>query len=209
MGPAEEKFIGPELETSFKAHSVRAQSGMRHRGLQDGPEAPQAHQTASASSPSPQRVVSSAKATTMLCPDDVRSGAAAFFGEEGRAVELKAQSRSNPSPSSDTTVGCKLKGPSRLGQNLGGLKSFGMDVWSRREEIEVRKGNALTVHARDATHEEETTISKKTWSTLFPPSVDRRQGHRCSSEPIFTRGSSSSSEDRNMEEEFGMGFQME
>ena len=53
------------------------------------------------------------------------------------------------------------------------------------------------------------TISKKTCSTLFPPSADRQQGHRCCSEPIFTWGSSSSSEDRNMEEEFGMGSQME
>ncbi|RVW35203.1 hypothetical protein CK203_101905 [Vitis vinifera] len=34
-------------------------------------------------------------------------------------------------------------------------------------------------------------------------------GHWCSSEPIFTWGSSLSSEDHNMEEEFGMGFQME
>ncbi|RVX05628.1 hypothetical protein CK203_027276 [Vitis vinifera] len=59
---------------------------------------------------------------------------------------------------------------------------------------------------RDATQEEETAISKKTWFTLFPPGADRRQGHRCCSEPIFTRGSSSSSEDCNMEEEFGMGL---
>ena len=81
MGPAEEKFIGPELETSFKAHSVRAQSGMRHRGLQDGPEAPQAHQTAAASSPSPQRVGSSAKAIALLCPGDERADFEAIFGE--------------------------------------------------------------------------------------------------------------------------------
>ena len=84
-----------------------------------------------------------------------------------------------------------------------------MEVWSQREENEARKGKAPAVQMRDSTQEEETTISKKTWSTLFPPSVDRRQGHRSSSEPLFLRGSSSSSEVRNMEEEFGMGFQME
>ncbi|RVX05716.1 hypothetical protein CK203_027327 [Vitis vinifera] len=205
-GPAEANFIG---ESSFKAHKVSAQSGMRHRGLQDGPKAPQAHQSASASSLSPQRAASSTKAIVMLCPDDARAGAEVFFREEGRAVELKAQSLPNPRPWSDNTVGCKFKGPSGLGQNLGGTKPSGMEVWSRREEIEARKGKAPAVHTRDATQEEETAISKKTWSTLFPPSADRRQGHRCSSEPIFTRGSSSSSEDRNMEEEFGMGFQME
>ena len=84
-----------------------------------------------------------------------------------------------------------------------------MEVWSQREENEARKGKAPAVQMRDSTQEEETTISKKTWSTLFPPSVDRRQGHRSSSEPLFLRGSSLSSEVRNMEEEFGMGFQME
>ncbi|KAJ9685292.1 hypothetical protein PVL29_017352 [Vitis rotundifolia] len=208
-GPAEANFIGPENESSFKAHKVRAQSGMRHCGLQDGPEAPQAHQSASASSLSPQRAASSTKAIAMLSPDDARAGAEVFFGEEGRAVELKAQSLPNPRPLPDNTVGCKFKGPSGLGQNLGGTKPSGVEVSSRREEIEARKGKAPAVHTRDATQEEETAISKKTWSTLFPPSADRRQGHRCSSEPIFTRGSSSSSEDRNMEKEFGMGSQME
>ena len=90
LGPAEENFIGPEHEISFKAHTERAQSGMRIRGLQAGPKAPQAHHTAAASSPSPQRAVSSAKAIAMLCPGRARAGVAAFFGEEGRAVELKA-----------------------------------------------------------------------------------------------------------------------
>ncbi|RVW66532.1 hypothetical protein CK203_064980 [Vitis vinifera] len=44
LGPVEENFIGPSVpEISFKAHTERAQSGMRIRGLQAGPEAPQAH----------------------------------------------------------------------------------------------------------------------------------------------------------------------
>ena len=89
-GQAEANFIGPEHESSFKAHKVRAQSGMRHSGLQDGPDAPQAHQSTSASSLSPQRAASSTKAIATLCPDDARVGAEVFFGEEGRAVELKA-----------------------------------------------------------------------------------------------------------------------
>ncbi|RVW67631.1 hypothetical protein CK203_063054 [Vitis vinifera] len=102
----------------------------------------------------------------MLCPGDERVGAAAIFGEEGRAVELKAQSLPNPSPLSDTTVGCKLIGPSGLGQNLGGTKSSSMEVWSRREENEARKRKAPAFQMRDSTQEEETTISKKTWSSL-------------------------------------------
>ncbi|RVW24931.1 hypothetical protein CK203_079543 [Vitis vinifera] len=60
----------------------------------------------------------------------------------------------------------------------GGTKSFGMEIWSRREENEARNGKAPA-------------------------------GHRSSSEPLFLRGSSSSSEVRNMEEEFGTRFQME
>ena len=204
-----EAIFGPMHESPIKAHKARAQSGMRHRGLQDGPDAPQALQSASASSLSPQRVASSTEAIATLCPEDARAGAEVFLGEEGRAVEIKAQSLLNPRPSSDNTMGCKFKGPSGLGQSLGGTKPSGLEVWSRREAIEARKGKDPAVHMRDATQEEETAITKKTWSTLFPPSADRRQGHRCCSEPIFTRGSSSSSEGRNMEEEFGMGSQME
>ena len=150
-GQAEAIFNGPVLESPFKAHKARAQSGMRHLGLQDGPDAPQALQSASASSLSPQRIASSTEAIATLCPDDARAGAEVFFGEEGRAVELKAQSLLNPRPLSDNTVGCKFKGPSGLGQNLGGTKPSGMEVWSRREEIEARKGKAPAVHMRDAT----------------------------------------------------------
>ncbi|RVW17670.1 hypothetical protein CK203_071802 [Vitis vinifera] len=130
--------------------------------------------------PFSQRAASSTKAIVTLCPDDARAGAEVFFGEEGRAVELR------PSPCS--TLGHCQTTP-----------------WaSGREEKKSKRGRGKPrVHMRDATQEEETAISKKTWSTLFPPSADRRQGHRCCSEPIFTRGSSSSSEDRNMEEEFG------
>ena len=160
---------------------------MRIRGLHASPDAPQAHQIVAASSPSLQRVGSSAKAIALLCPGDERAGVEAIFGEEGRAFELKAQSLSNPSPPSDTTVGCKLKGPSGLGQNLGGTKPSGMEVWSRREENATRKGKAPVVQMRDSTQEEETIVSKKMWSTLFPPSIDHRQEHQSSSEPLLLR----------------------
>ena len=182
---------------------------MRIRGLHAGPNAPQAHQIVAASSPSFQRVGSSAKVIALLCPGDERASVEAIFGEEGRAFELKAQSLSNPSPPSDTTVGCKLKGPSGLGQNLGGTKPSRMEVWSRREENATRKGKAPVVQMRDSTQEEETIVSKKMWSTLFPPSIDHRQGHQSSSEPLLLRGTASSSEVHNLEEDFGTGSQME
>ncbi|RVW25611.1 hypothetical protein CK203_115637 [Vitis vinifera] len=41
---------------------------------------------------------------------------------------------------------------------------------------------------------EEMIVSKKMWTTLFPPSVDCRQGHQSSSEPLFLGKSSSFSE---------------
>ncbi|RVW64166.1 Transposon TX1 uncharacterized 149 kDa protein [Vitis vinifera] len=118
-----------------------------------------------------------------LCQDGARAGVEVFFGEEGRADELKAQSFPNSRPLSDNIVGCKFKSPSGLGQKLGGSKPYGMEARSRREEIKARKGKAPAVYTRDATQEEETAISKKTWSTLFPPSADRRQGHRCCNGP--------------------------
>ena len=82
LGPTIENFIRPSVpELSFKVQTERAQSGMRIRGLQVGPKAPQAHQTAAASSPSPQRVGSSAKAIALLCPGDERADFEAIFGE--------------------------------------------------------------------------------------------------------------------------------
>ena len=105
LGPVEENFIGPSmLEISFQAHTERAQSGMRIRGLQAGPKASQAHQIAALRLLLPSE----------LCPGDERVGVEAISGVEGRAIELKAQSLPNPSPLSDTTMGCKLIGPSGL-----------------------------------------------------------------------------------------------
>ncbi|RVW23991.1 Transposon TX1 uncharacterized 149 kDa protein [Vitis vinifera] len=124
---------------------------MRIRGLHAGPNAPQAHQIVAASSPSLQQVGSSAKVIALLCPGDERAGVEAIFGEEGRAFELKAQSLSNPSPPSDTTVGCKLKGPSGLGQNLGERSplvwKFGLEGRKRNEKGESSRGSDERLYA--------------------------------------------------------------
>ena len=142
LGPVEENFIGPSVpELSFKVHIERAQIGMRIRGLQAGPKASQAHQIAALRLLLPSE----------LCPGDERVGVEAISGVEGRAIELKAQSLPNPSPLSDTTMGYKLIGLLGLGQNLGGTKSFGMEIWSRREENEARNGKAPAVQMRDST----------------------------------------------------------
>ena len=125
LGPVEENVLGLiEPETYFKAQPIRAQRGRRSRGLHAGPDAPQVHETVAASSPSLQRVGSSSKAITQPYPGDERAGVEVTYGEDGRADELKAQTLSNPSQPSEIKddsfgrriVGCKLKGPSRLGQ---------------------------------------------------------------------------------------------
>lgn len=54
---------------------------------------------------------------------EVRGGGDEMFSkEEGRALERKAKSLSNPSPSSAAIVGYNLRGPSWLGQRKGGTK---------------------------------------------------------------------------------------
>ena len=73
----------------------------------------------------------------------------------------------------------------------------------------MRKGKAPMDQMRGSMQKEEMIVSKKMWTTLFPPSVDHRQGHQSSSEPLFLRKSSSFSEVCNLEEDFGMGSQME
>ena len=72
----------------------------------------------------------------MLCPGRARAGVAAFFGEEGRAVELKAQSLPNPSPLSDTTMGCKLIGPSGLKLRRNEVLWYGSLVAKGRKRSE-------------------------------------------------------------------------
>ena len=135
----------------------------------------------------------------------MRAGVEAFFGEDGQAFKLKAQSLSNSSLPSDIIVGYKLKGLLGLAQSLGGTMSSGKKGQSRKEEDVARKGKALVDQMRGFTQKEEMIVSKKMWTTLFPPSVDRRQGHQSSSEPLFLWKSSSFSEVRNLEEDFGTG----
>ena len=84
-----------------------------------------------------------------------------------------------------------------------------MKGWSRREENAARKGKAPVVQMRGSTQKEEMIVSRKMWSTLFPPSVDRRQGYWSSSEPLLLWSSSSFGEVRNLEMDFGTGSQME
>ena len=215
LGPTEEIFNGPTaLEPLFKAQPVRAQRGSKNRGLHAGPVDPQVHETVALSSPTLQRDGSSAKAVTVLArsqgPVEVRAGVEAFSGEDGWAFELKAQSLSNPSLPSDAIVGYNLKGPSRLGQSLGGMMSSGKKGRSRREEDDAaRKGKAPVDQTRGSTQKEEMIVSKKMWTTLFLLSVDRQQRHRSSSEPLFLKKSSSFREVRNLEEDFGTGSLME
>ena len=84
-----------------------------------------------------------------------------------------------------------------------------MKGWSRREESAARKGKAPMAQMRDSMQEEKTIVSRKMWSNLFPPSVDRRQGHQSSSEPLLPRSSSPFSKVRHLEVDFGTGSQME
>ena len=82
--------------------------------------------------------------------------------------------------------------------------------WSQREEDDaMRKGKASEVQTRGSTQKEEKVVSKKLWTTLFPPSFDRRQGLRSRNEPLLLGKSSSVSEECLMEEDFRAGSQME
>ena len=134
----------------------------------------------------------------------------AFSDEDGQAFERKAQSLPNHSPPSTPIVGCNLKGPSWLGQRIGGMKpSVKTGLLRREEDSAMRKGKASEVQTRGFAQKEEKVVSKKLWTTLFPPSFDRRQGLRSHSKPLLLEKSSSVSEECLMEEDFGAGSQME
>ena len=144
-------------------------------------------------------------------PIEVRVGGDEAFSEkDGRAFERKTQSLPNPSPPSATIVGCNLKGPSWLGQRIGGTKtSVKTGLFRREADAAVRKGKASKVQTRGFEQKEEKVVSKKLWTTLFPPSLDRRQGLQSCSEPLFLRKTSSVSEVCLLEEDFGSGSQLE
>ena len=144
-------------------------------------------------------------------PVKVRAGGDETFSEEdGRAFERKAQSLPNPSPPSAAIVGCNLKGPSWLGQRIGGTKtSIKTGMFRREEDAAVRKGKASEAQTSGSEQKEEKVVSKKLWTTLFPPSSDRRQGLRSRNEPLFLGKASSVSEVCLLEEDFRTGSQLE
>ena len=145
--------------------------------------------------------------TSSQGPIEVRAGGdEAFSEEDGRAFERKTQSLPNPSPPSAAIMGCNLKDPSWLGQRIGGTKtSVKMGLFRREEDAAVRKGKASEVQTRGSEQKEEKVISKKLWTTLFPPSFDHRRGLQSRSEPLFLGNISSVSEVCLLERDFGTG----
>ncbi|KAJ9674189.1 hypothetical protein PVL29_023629 [Vitis rotundifolia] len=201
-------------EPIFKAQLAKAQSGKIGRGLQAGPVDTQAHETVALSSSQRQRDASSARATPMFAHSqgtvEERADDVDFSGKVGRPFEVKAHSLFNPSPPSADIVGSKLKGPSALGRSLKGLKLFAMiDRYREDEDVAASKGKAPEDQSRGYTQKEEVVVSKKMWTTLFPPSFDRRQEIRRRSEPIFPAKPSSVSEARPLEEDLRSGPQLE
>ncbi|KAJ9687804.1 hypothetical protein PVL29_013848 [Vitis rotundifolia] len=213
LGPTEESFIGLTLfEPLNKAQPIRAQSGTFFYGLQAGPVASQAHETVVLSPSSRQQAVSFAKAIPLLTsshgPIEGRASIVDLFGEDGRAFEIKAQSLPILSPPSDDVVGYDLKGLSRLGQSLKGKKSsVEKDRSQREEDVAALKGKAPEGQSRGSSQKEELVVSKRMWTTLFPPSSDHRQGLRSRSKPIFPAKPPSVNEARPLEEDFGTGSQ--
>ena len=65
----------------------------------------------------------------------------------------------------------------------------------------------LEVQSRSSAMKKGLFGSKKLWSTLFPPSFERRQGIRCSSEPILRGKNQADSEEDPKEEASGADFQ--
>ena len=216
LGPAEGNINGPiMLETLFKAQPVRAQIGTKTRGLLAGPFVFQAHEIVALSSSTFQRATSYANVVLLsACSQGLievmAGGDEAFFEEDDRAFERNAQSLPNPSPPLAVIMGCNLKGSSWLGQRIRGKKSsIMMGLFQKEEDDAERKGKASEVQTRGSAQKEEKVVSKKLWTTLFPPSFDHRQGLQSCSEPLFLGKSSSISEVCLLKEDFGMGSQLE
>ncbi|KAJ9680370.1 hypothetical protein PVL29_019634 [Vitis rotundifolia] len=185
LGSAGESFIGLTVsEPLNKAHP--------------------AHETVAPSSSSRQQAGSSAKAIPLLASThglvEGRADVVVLSGKDGRAVKIKAQSPPILSPPSDEVVGCVLKGPSRLGQSLKGKESSVEKDQSRREEDDAMvRGKALEGQSRGSSQKEELVVTKRMWTTLFPPSSDRRQERQSRSEPIFPAKPSSVNEGHPLE----------
>ena len=107
------------------------------------------------------------------------------------------------------------KRPIGLGLSLGGKKPDETEVSLRKEEDSsaVGKGKATSVfpevQSSSSAKKEVKFGSKKLWTTLLPPSSDRRQGLRCRSEPLLHGKNPANSEEFPKEEAFKAGSQAE
>ena len=107
------------------------------------------------------------------------------------------------------------KRPIGLGLSLGGKKPDETEVSLRKEEDSsaVGKGKATSVfpevQSSSSAKKEVKFGSKKLWTTLLPPSSDRRQGLRCCSEPLLHGKNPANSEEFPKEEAFKAGSQAE
>ncbi|RVX06414.1 hypothetical protein CK203_023560 [Vitis vinifera] len=103
----------------------------------------------------------------------------------------------------------RVQKPVGVGPKIRRIEALWYGSQVAEEEIEARKGKSPRgLHERCYAGGRNDNFKE---DVVYPLPSKRRSttGHRCCSEPFFTRGSSSSSEDRNMVEEFGMGFQMD
>ncbi|KAJ9686329.1 hypothetical protein PVL29_015296 [Vitis rotundifolia] len=84
-----------------------------------------------------------------------------------------------------------------------------IDRYREDEDVAASKGKAPEDQLRGYTQKEEVVVSKKMWTTLFPPSFDRRQELRRRNEPIFPVKPSSVSKAYPLEEDLRSGPQLE
>ena len=129
------------------------------------------------------------------------------------AYERKAQSLSKIGPK-DAIMGCKSKGPSRLGLSLEENISVETGASLRKEEDPSAAGKGKTapglleVQSSSSAKKKVLFSSRKLWSTFFPPSSERRQGIRCCNEPISRGKNQADSEEDPKVEASGADFQV-
>ncbi|RVW19586.1 hypothetical protein CK203_115950 [Vitis vinifera] len=141
----------------------------------------------------------------------VRSTAGGSFrvGEVGR--KKKKEERRSPDV---LPVGTRAKRGQAMGNNWFSLNSKKLNFgpywdrgWQAEEAAVGGKGKGVSndhdVQTRGSVKKEVKSGSKKLWTTLFPPSSDRRQGSRSHSEPLLLRKPLSDSEELPKEEAFG------
>ena len=107
-----------------------------------------------------------------------------------RAYERKAQSLSKTGPKV-AIMGCKYKGPPRLGLSPEENILVEIVVSLRKEEDPSTDGKGKTtpglleVQSSSSVKKKVLYGLRKLWSTFFPPSSEHRQGIRCCSEPLL------------------------